>query len=70
MLLCSSYTELSCPSGVMRCNVKEFVQLVDWCQSWYAETSSSNKDHSIVMGIIYMYICIMHFVCMYVCMQC
>ena len=72
-LLYSSYTELSCPSGIVRCNVKELVELVDWCQSWYVETNGSlDKDRAISMGnticgclcmYIYMYVC----VCMCVC---
>lgn len=53
LLLYSCYTEMSCPSGVMRCNVKELVQLVDWCQSWYAESNNCNKDRPL-MGNMYM----------------
>ena len=72
--LYSSYTELSCPSGIVRCNVKELVQLVDWCQSWYVETNTSlDKDRTISMGnticcILQLYVCMYSmYVCVCVC---
>ena len=72
MLLYSSYTELSCPSGIVRCNVKELVQLVDWSQSWYAEGNSHNKDRP-QMGnpllVLCVHACVRVCVCVCVCVD-
>ena len=74
-VLYSSYTELSCPSGIVRCNVKELVELVDWCQSWYAETNGSlDKNRAISMGNticctlwLFVYVCMYAYMCVCVC---
>ena len=66
-MLYSSYTELSCPSGIMRCNVKELVQLVDWGLSWYATDSNNcNKDRPLLSNVLY---CISLCDCLSVCLS-